>query len=157
MTQKEMKTFSRKRLLEMLAEQTGRANRLLRENERLKERIAEREQHLAQLGELAETVLNSNSSLDVEPVPTDESAAEASPGFPDPQGDVPPGGQTGPDTVTAEKDEASDVTKAAPGSDDASGKSGGSIVSNIRSTASSLAMLGTAAVLLITKKKGKDP
>ncbi len=49
MTQRQVKKLSRKRLLELLAEQTGKANRLERENSRLKERIADREQHLHQI------------------------------------------------------------------------------------------------------------
>lgn len=66
MTQKELKRLSRKRQLELLAEQTGKANRLRRENDRLKERIADREQYMAQLGELTEAILHSSSDLDVE-------------------------------------------------------------------------------------------
>lgn len=144
MTQKEMKKLSRKRMLEMLAEQTGRANRLLRENERLKERIAEREQQLVRLGELAETVLNSNSSPYGEPTPADESTAKASSGSPDPQGDIPRDGQTDPDAVGATKADAGTTPT-------------GSIGSNIVSTANSLATIGKAVVLLIAKKTGKDP
>lgn len=63
MTQKELGKLSRKRLLEMLAEQTGRADRLQRENDRLKERISDREQHLAQMGTLAQAILHSDSSM----------------------------------------------------------------------------------------------
>lgn len=58
MTQKELRKLSSKRLLELLAEQTGNANRLEQENELLKKRIANREQHLAKLGELAKTILH---------------------------------------------------------------------------------------------------
>lgn len=61
MTEKELKRLSRKRLLEILAEQTGRANRLQRENKRLKERIADREQYMSQIGELAEAILHSSA------------------------------------------------------------------------------------------------
>ena len=63
MTQKELAKLSRRRLLEMLAEQTGRADRLQRENDRLKERISDREQHLAQMGTLAQAILHSDSSM----------------------------------------------------------------------------------------------
>lgn len=66
MTQKELKKLSRKRQLELLAEQTGKANRLMRENERLKERIADREQYMTQMGELTEAILHSSGDLDVE-------------------------------------------------------------------------------------------
>lgn len=67
MTQKQLERLSRRRLLELLAEQTGKAERLERENQRLKERIADREQHLAQMGTLAEAILRSSGSggLDV--------------------------------------------------------------------------------------------
>lgn len=58
MTDQELRRLSRKRLLEMLAEQTGKANRLERENERLKTRIADRERHLTQMGELTEAILH---------------------------------------------------------------------------------------------------
>lgn len=64
MTQRQVKKLSRKRLLELLAEQTGKANRLERENSRLKERIADREQHLHQMGKLAEVIVNSQGRLD---------------------------------------------------------------------------------------------
>lgn len=47
--------------MELIAEQTGRANRLEEENERLKKRIANREQHLAQMGELAKSILHSGT------------------------------------------------------------------------------------------------
>ena len=63
MTEKELEKLSRRRLLELLAEQTGRANRLQRENERLKERIAEREQHLSQMVTLARAILKSDSTI----------------------------------------------------------------------------------------------
>lgn len=62
MTQKQLEKLSRRRLLEMLAEQTGKAERLERENQRLKERIADREQHLAQMGTLAEAILRTSGS-----------------------------------------------------------------------------------------------
>lgn len=62
MTQKQLEKLSRRRLLELLAEQTGKSDRLERENARLKERIADREQHLAQMGTLAEALLRSTSS-----------------------------------------------------------------------------------------------
>lgn len=65
MTDKELRRLSRRRLLEMLAEQTGKAERLERENERLKTRIAEREQHLSQMGELTEAILH-GGTLDPE-------------------------------------------------------------------------------------------
>ena len=63
MTEKELEKLSRKRLLELLAEQTGRANRLQRENERLKERIAEREQHLSQMVTLARAILKNDNTI----------------------------------------------------------------------------------------------
>ena len=66
MTEKELRKLSRRRLLELLAEQTGRANRLRRENERLKERIADREQYLSQMGTLAEAILRSNIATALE-------------------------------------------------------------------------------------------
>lgn len=59
MTQKQLERLSRRRLLELLAEQTGKSERLERENLRLKERIADREQHLAQMGTLAEAIVHS--------------------------------------------------------------------------------------------------
>lgn len=62
MTQKQLEKLGRRRLLELLAEQTGKSDRLERENARLKERIADREQHLAQMGTLAEALLRSTSS-----------------------------------------------------------------------------------------------
>ena len=58
MTQKQLEKLSRKRLLEMLAEQIGKSERLERENTRLKERIADRELHLAQMGTLAEALIS---------------------------------------------------------------------------------------------------
>lgn len=61
MTQKELRKLGGKRLLELLAEQTENANRLEQENERLKKRIANREQHLAKMGELAKTILSGGS------------------------------------------------------------------------------------------------
>ena len=66
MTQKQLEKLSRRRLLELLAEQTGRADRLERENSRLKERIADREQHLKQLGRVAEAILYSRNRLNQE-------------------------------------------------------------------------------------------
>jgi|GEM_PF-176840 len=63
MTQKELEKLSRGRLLELLAEQTGKAERLERENGRLKERIAEREQNLTQLGRVAEELIRVNPSI----------------------------------------------------------------------------------------------
>ena len=66
MTQKQLEKLSRRRLLELLAEQTGKADRLERENSRLKERIADREQHLKQLGKVAEAILYSKSRLSPE-------------------------------------------------------------------------------------------
>ena len=66
MTKKQLKRLSRKRQLELLAEQTGKANRLRRENKRLKERIADREQYMAQMGGLTEAILHSSSNLDEE-------------------------------------------------------------------------------------------
>ncbi len=60
MTQKQLEKLSRKRLLEMLAEQIGKSERLERENTRLKERIADRELHLAQMGTLAEALISSS-------------------------------------------------------------------------------------------------
>lgn len=66
MTKKELKRLGRKRQLELLAEQTGKANRLRRENERLRERIADREQYMAQMGELTESILRRSSHLDAE-------------------------------------------------------------------------------------------
>lgn len=62
MTQKQLERLSRRRLLELLAEQTGKSDRLERENQRLKERIADREQHLAQMGTLAEAIVHSCNS-----------------------------------------------------------------------------------------------
>ena len=59
MTQKQVEKLSRRRLVELLAEQTGKAERLERENQRLKERIADRELHLTQMGTLAEAILRS--------------------------------------------------------------------------------------------------
>lgn len=59
MTQKQLEKLGRRRLLELLAEQTGKAERLERENQRLKERIADREQHLVQMGTLAEAIVHS--------------------------------------------------------------------------------------------------
>lgn len=64
MTQKQVEKLSRRRLVELLAEQTGKAERLERENQRLKERIADRELHLTQMGTLAEAILRSGSRLD---------------------------------------------------------------------------------------------
>ena len=66
MTKKELKRLTRKRQLELLAEQTGKANRLRRENQRLKERIADREQYMAQMGGLTEAILRSSNNLDEE-------------------------------------------------------------------------------------------
>ena len=66
MTDKELKKLSSKRLREMINEQTGKADRLQVENERLKERITDREQNLAQMGALAESILNNVSGLDAE-------------------------------------------------------------------------------------------
>ena len=66
MTQKQLEKLSRRRLLELLAEQTGRADRLERENSRPKERIADREQHLKQLGRVAEAILYSRNRLNQE-------------------------------------------------------------------------------------------
>ena len=66
MTQRQVKRLSRKRLLQLLAEQTGKANRLEQENIRLKERIADREQHLHQMGRLAEVIVNSQGRLNQE-------------------------------------------------------------------------------------------
>lgn len=63
MTQKQLEKLSRRRLLELLAQQTGRAERLERENARLKERIADRELHLIQMGTLAETIVRSGAQL----------------------------------------------------------------------------------------------
>lgn len=63
MTQKELRKLGSKRLLEMIAEQTENANRLERENERLKKRIANREQYLAQMGDLAKDILHSAGDL----------------------------------------------------------------------------------------------
>lgn len=63
MTQKELEKLSRKRLLELLAQQTGKAERLERENNRLKERIADREMHLIQMGTLAETIVRTSAGL----------------------------------------------------------------------------------------------
>ena len=62
MTQKQLEKLSRRRLLELLAEQTGKADRLERENQRLKERIGDREEHLAQMGTLAEAIVRSCNS-----------------------------------------------------------------------------------------------
>lgn len=64
MTQRELERLSRKRLLELLAQQTGKAERLERENNRLKERIADRELHLAQMGTLAEAILRRSGPAD---------------------------------------------------------------------------------------------
>lgn len=64
MTQKQVEKLSRRRLVELLAEQTGKAERLERENQRLKERIADRELHLTQMGTLAEAILRSGNRLD---------------------------------------------------------------------------------------------
>lgn len=66
MTQKQLGKLSRKRLLELLAEQTGKAERLERENKRLKERISDREIHLTQMGTLTEVILRSGNSLNRE-------------------------------------------------------------------------------------------
>lgn len=66
MTQKQVEKLSRRRLVEMLAEQTGKAERLERENQRLKERIADRELHLTQMGTLAEAILRSGNKLDAQ-------------------------------------------------------------------------------------------
>ena len=63
MTQKQLEKLSRRRLLELLAQQTGRAERLERENARLKERIADQELHLIQMGTLAETIVRSGAQL----------------------------------------------------------------------------------------------
>lgn len=63
MTQKQLEKLSRRSLLELLAQQTGRAERLERENARLKERIADRELHLIQMGTLAETIVRSGAQL----------------------------------------------------------------------------------------------
>ena len=63
-TQKQVEKLSRRRLVELLAEQTGKAERLERENQRLKERIADRELHLTQMGTLAEAILRSGNRLD---------------------------------------------------------------------------------------------
>lgn len=63
MTQKQLEKLSRKRLLELLAQQTGRADRLERENNRLKERIADRELHLLQMGTLAQTVIQNAGQM----------------------------------------------------------------------------------------------
>ena len=63
MTQKQLEKLSRRRLLELLAQQTGRGERLERENARLKERIADRELHLIQMGTLAETIVRSGAQL----------------------------------------------------------------------------------------------
>ena len=68
MTQKQLEKLSRRRLLELLAEQTGRADRLERENDRLKERIADREDHLKQLGKVTEAVLLCGNRLNPEEV-----------------------------------------------------------------------------------------
>lgn len=64
MTQKELRKLSSKQLLNLLTEQTENANRLERENERLKKRIANREQYLAQMGELAKTILHNRGNPD---------------------------------------------------------------------------------------------
>ena len=66
MTQKQLEKLSRRRLLELLAEQTGKSDRLERENSRLKERIADREEHLKQLGKVAEAILYSKNRLSQE-------------------------------------------------------------------------------------------
>ena len=76
MTEKELKKLSRKRLLEILAEQTGRENRLQRENERLKERIADREQYMSQMGDLAEAILHSSDRAKEEETALVEVAAD---------------------------------------------------------------------------------
>lgn len=64
MTQKELKKLGGKRLREMINEQTEKADRLQAENERLKELITDREQNLARMGALAESILNNVSGLD---------------------------------------------------------------------------------------------
>ena len=63
MTQKELEKLSRGKLLELLAEQTGRADRLDRENSRLKERIAEREKSMNQLGRMTEALIRVSPGL----------------------------------------------------------------------------------------------
>lgn len=68
MTGKELRKLSSKQMLKLIAEQTENANWLEQENERLKKRIADREQHLAQMGELAKTILNSSGDLDAEAI-----------------------------------------------------------------------------------------
>ena len=64
MTEKELRKLSSKRLMELLAEQTENANRLEQENERLKKRVTNREQHLARMGELAKSILHSDGDPD---------------------------------------------------------------------------------------------
>lgn len=83
MTQKELRKLSGKRLLELFVEQTENANRLEQENERLKKRIADHEQHLARVGELAETVLGGGGSPDAAaaapreaPVPREDNSGD---------------------------------------------------------------------------------
>lgn len=66
MTQRQVKKLSRKRLLQLLAEQTGKANRLEQENIRLKDRIEDREQYLHQMGKLAEVIVSNQGKLNQE-------------------------------------------------------------------------------------------
>jgi len=63
MTRKELQKLNRAQLLDMLMHQTRRTESLERENDRLKARLAEREQHLSQMGTMAEAILQMGGKL----------------------------------------------------------------------------------------------
>ena len=63
MTPSELKKLTKTQMIEMLMRQTRKTEALASENERLKTRLADREQHLSQMGTLAEAILKMGGKL----------------------------------------------------------------------------------------------
>ena len=59
----ELKKLTKTQLLDLLMHQTRKTESLLSENERLKTRLADREQHLSQMGTMAEAILQMGGRL----------------------------------------------------------------------------------------------